>query len=94
MADGSYEKGKVKVVWVEDNPDKIYSKMFDNEEEADKFGSGKNDYVIFSLEKQSHMEEFEWKILPYGRYKLYQRLIKTLRSSDSTIVEQMKDALS
>lgn len=94
MTNSTYEKGKIKVVWIEDNPEKIYSKMFNSEAEAKKFSAEKKDFVVFALEKQTNMEEFSWKLLPYGRYKLYLRLIKTLRSSNSGILEQMKNVLS
>lgn len=70
-----YKKGKIKVVWIEDDPKKIYSKMFDVQKEAKKFVQGKKDFLIFALKSQSNMEDFVWKLLPYGRYKVYLSLI-------------------
>lgn len=78
MTDIPYEKGTIKVVWIEDDPEKIYSKMFEGKKEAEEFTKEKKDYLVFSLEKQSNMEKFAWKLLPYGRYKLYLRLIRGL----------------
>ena len=75
MATRSYESGTIKVVWLEKDADKIYSKMFDTPAEAEKFGKTKKNYVIFSLIDQQNMEEFSWKLLPYGNHQLYIKLI-------------------
>ena len=75
----AYEKGQIKVVWIDDDPEKIYSKMFDTEEKAQKFAGQKKDFVIFSLETQTNMDEFSWKILPYGKYRVYLNLVKGYR---------------
>lgn len=72
----SYESGKIKVVWLADDPNKIYSKMFETIESAEKFAKGKKYYLIFALETQHNMEEFSWKLLPYGRHKIYFWLVK------------------
>lgn len=72
-----YEKGIVKVVWVDiENSDKIYSKMFNDEASAKEFAQSKQSHLIFKLEDQSNMEEFSWKILPFGKYKMYKFLLK------------------
>jgi hypothetical protein len=71
-----YEKGKVKVVWIEDDPEKIYSRMFDEKKEALKFTQNIEHFIMFSLETQENMEEFEWKLLPYGHYRMYLSLVK------------------
>lgn len=93
MVKTNYEQGKIKVVWIERDPEKIYSKMFNLEEEAEQFGETKEDYVIFALEKQKNMEEFSWKLLPYGRYLLYSRLVKMLRVEKLHMLLHVKDAL-
>jgi len=94
MANSSYEKGKVKVVWIESDPEKIYSKMFDSEKEAEKFAKVKVDYIVFALERQRNMEEFSWRILPYGKYKLYLLLVKSLNLRNSNLLKSIKKALS
>ena len=71
MSNGGYEKGKIKVVWIDREPGKIYSKMFENIDDAVKFGEKKVDFIIFSLVHQEGMEEFEWRLLPYGKFRLY-----------------------
>ncbi len=71
-----YEKGTIKVVWVEDAIHEIQSKMFEDEKEAAQFAKYKKDYIIFSLIKQKNMETFSWKILPYGNYKIYLMLLR------------------
>jgi hypothetical protein len=68
-----YEKGTIKIVWIEDS-ELIYSKMFESEEDAEKFAHDKKDYLIFKLVTQKNMEDFSWVILPYGRYKIYKLL--------------------
>jgi hypothetical protein len=78
-----YEKGTIKVVWIERDLHEIYSKMFDNEADAAEFGETKEDYVIFSLIKQEHMEEFAWELLPYGKYKLYLSALEIFRKGDA-----------
>lgn len=94
MTDNSYEKGKVKVVWIERDPEKIYSKMFDTEKAAEQFAKTKGDYIIFALEKQRNMEEFCWRILPYGRYVLYKRLVKTVQGSKNSFTRYLMDIFS
>lgn len=74
-----YEKGTIKVVWTESDPLRIFSKMFDGERAAQAFAEDKRDYVIFLLLQQKDMEEFSWKLLPYGKYKLYTILFRLYR---------------
>lgn len=81
----NYEKGKVKVVWVKDDPMRIYSKMFENKKSAVDFGEKKEDYIIFSLIDQKNMEEFSWKLLPYGRYKLYLKTLSIFQGNKGTV---------
>ena len=65
------ERGVVKVVWASKNGKKIYSKMFNSSKDAVKFGESKKHFLVFQLVKRKKMEEFEWKLLPYGHSKLY-----------------------
>lgn len=95
-----YEEGTIKVVWIQHDPLHIYSKMFDDIAEADKFGRTKGDYVIFSLVKQAKMEEFAWKLLPYGNYRLYTSVVggykkskESIRTSKETIIDPVKKLL-
>ena len=77
MSTQEYEKGTIKVVWItDDGQNKIHSRMFDSETEADRFGRNKRDFIIFKLLQQQDMETFSWELLPYGKYKMYQRVIK------------------
>lgn len=71
-----YEKGTIKVVWIENSIDEIHSRMFEDEKEAADFAKDKKDYIIFSLLKQKNMETFSWKLLPYGNYRIYLMLIR------------------
>lgn len=77
MKNGDFEKGKIKVVWIKSDPLRIYSKMFENIKAAVEFGEKKEDYIIFSLVQQKDMQEFEWKLLRYGKYKLYTALVQS-----------------
>ena len=70
------EKGTVKVVWVTKNAKKIYSMMFDNAKDAEKFGRTKKDYLIFRLLWHRKFKAFAWALLPYGNYKLYEAALK------------------
>jgi hypothetical protein len=81
----TYEKGTIKVVWIENDPVRIYSRMFNDEEKAEDFGKQKEDYVIFSLVKQENMKMFEWKLLPYGKHKTYLRLFKGYRKLKGSV---------
>lgn len=88
-----YEKGTIKVVWMEDDINRIYSKMFDDVKEAKRFAQDKNDYLIFALIKQENMEEFEWELVPVGRYGLYSKLLtyyKRHKGSIDNIVKLLK----
>ena len=73
MGDLPYERGTIKVVWIDDS-EFIYSKMFNDEVNAEEFAKDKKDYLIFKLVKQKNMEDFTWKLLNYGRYKVYKFL--------------------
>lgn len=70
------EKGTIKVVWITKDAKKIYSKMFDSINEAEKFGRKKKDYIISRLLWQKRYKIYAWEILPYGNYKLYQAALK------------------
>jgi hypothetical protein len=70
-----YEPGKVKVVWIGDRSDTIKSRMFETEEEADRFGQEKGDFIVFRLVQQEEMKTFTWEVLPYGQHRLYQKIV-------------------
>lgn len=71
-----YEKGKVKIVWIEDDVLRIYSHMFDDLNRARAFAAQKHTYVIFELIRQHEMRDFAWKLLPYGKFRLYTWLFR------------------
>ncbi len=75
MSIEAYSKGTIKVVWITDSSDEIHSHMFETETEADAFGKTKGTFLIFSLIKQEKMQTFSWKLLPYGQYELYHKLM-------------------
>ena len=76
-----YEKGIVKVVWIEmdKGPDEIYSKMFNSLTEGIEFAKDKENFLVFGLVSQKNMEEFSWQLLPFGKYKLYHIIIKAFQ---------------
>ena len=92
MTQPVYEKGTIKAVWIKDDSGRIYSKMFNQVEKARKFAEIKKDYIIFALVKQKNMQDFEWKILPYGKYRLYQLAIRLYRKYGSKIFNLFKNA--
>jgi hypothetical protein len=73
------EKGTIKVVWLEDRVENIYSKMFESESEAITFGRTKKDYLIFRLLWHKEMNEFSWELLPQGKFSLYKKLFRLYR---------------
>lgn len=84
-----YEKGTIKVVWIESNVSKIYSKMFNNEKSAEGFAHNKEDYIIFSLINQKNMKEFSWKLLPYGKYLLYKSMVGFYKKHKGSILNML-----
>lgn len=70
------EKGTIKVVWVAKDVKKIYSKMFDSIEPAQRFGKSKKDYLIFKLLWHKKFKTYSWELLPYGGYNIYQSALK------------------
>jgi phage major head subunit gpT-like protein len=78
-----FEKGKIKVVWIEKDANKIYSKMFNELDKALKFTENKDDFLVFSLLKQKNLEDFSWKLLPYGKHKIYKFLFKSYKQIKS-----------
>ena len=56
MSIESYEKGTIKVVWLDENINKIHSKMFESEAEAENYAQPKKDYLIFKLIKQKDIK--------------------------------------
>lgn len=85
-----YEKGTIKVVWVENNIHEIHSRMFEDEKEAAQFAKDKHEYVIFSLIKQNNMETFSWKLLPYGNYKIYVMLMRFYHRFKGNLLKVLK----
>lgn len=69
------EKGTIKVAWSGKSDKKLYSRMFNSIDEAVKFSKNKKYFLIFELMKHKGMEEFEWKILDYGKAKEFFRLL-------------------
>jgi len=78
MASKKIERGTIKVVWVSKNPKKIFSKMFNSLKEAEEFANKKKKSLIFQLVKYNNMRHFEWNILPYGKAKIYLKLLKRI----------------
>ena len=90
MSQPIYEKGIVKVVWIDSDPERIYSKMYDSEEKAKQYAKTKKNCIVFALVKQENMKDFEWKILPYGEYKLYKLAIRLYRRYGSKLIKLLK----
>ena len=86
MEEKIFEKGTIKVVWVEDAPKRIYSKMFESVKDVEKFAKEKQDYIVFKLIRQKNLEEFEWEIMPLGRYQLYETLLKNYNKHRTKIL--------
>lgn len=89
-----YEKGTIKVVWIEKDPDTIFSKMFESEKDALSFAKSKTDYLIFKLITHQHMKEFSWKLLPHGQYRLYKILIQGTHVPRETLISSVNKLLS
>ncbi len=86
MKEKIFEKGTIKVVWIEKDPKRIYSKMFESVKDAEKFAKEKQDYIVFKLIRQKNLEEFEWEIMPLGKYKLYETLLKNYNKHRTKIL--------
>ena len=86
MKEKLFEKGIIKVVWVEKDPKRVYSKMFEGVKDAEKFAKEKPDYIVFKLIRQKNLEEFEWEIMPLGKYKLYETLLKNYNKHRTKIL--------
>ena len=83
------EKGTIKVVWITADTKKIYSKMFDSAEAAEKFGSRKKDYIIFRLVWHKNHRVYCWTLMPYGKYKLYRKALSFYRKRGSRLLERI-----
>lgn len=90
MAPKIYEKGTIKVVFIKDDSGRIFSKMFNDVEKAKQFAKTKKDYIIFALVKQKNMADFEWKILPFGKHRLYQLAIRLYRKYGNNLIKLIK----
>lgn len=75
-----FEKGLIKLVWIDKDINKIHSKRFDKVEGAEKFGKDKKHYIIFKLLHQKDLKEFGWEILPYGENKVYKTFLKMYKA--------------
>ncbi len=91
--DTVYEKGTIKVVWIEKSIETIYSKMFSSKKEAREFAAGKSDFLIFQLVSQDRMKEFSWQILPYGNFELYTKLMRRYKKAGRNIIDILAKAL-
>lgn len=83
------EKGTIKVVWITKDTSRIYSKMFESEEKADAFGRAKKNYVIFRLNWHKKYKEYCWAILPYGKYRLYQKALGFYNKRGAKLAEKL-----
>jgi len=90
MAKIVYERGTIKVVWIKDDPSRIYSKMFDDLEEAKRFAKSKQDYIIFALVKQKQMRDFEWELLPFGKHRLYKLALRLYQKYGNNVMKFLK----
>jgi len=90
MVQTVYEKGIIKVVWLGSDQLRIYSRMFDDLEEAKQFAKSKKDCLVFSLLKQKKMKDFDWKLLPLGEYRLYKLAIRLYQKYGNKLVKLLK----
>ena len=69
MIDG--ETGEIKIAWLEDNPAVLYSKMFDDLDEAQKWlrdkENKKHSALVFH-KMYSESGQYAWQMLPFGNY--------------------------
>lgn len=86
MAGKILKKGIIKIVWIGGDLSKTYSKMFENIESAKKFARRKDDYLIFKLLKKRDESEFIWEVLPYGKFKIYQKAINLYKKNKDKIL--------
>lgn len=78
---GVLEDGTIKVVWVNKaDPETFESKMFNNLEDAVKYGEGKT-HLIMQLQDNND-NYYRWKLLPYGEYERYKSVIKWVNTFD------------
>jgi hypothetical protein len=94
MSTPIYEQGTIKVVWIEDDPEEIYSRMFESEVEAEAFAQSKKDYLIFALIQQQDMRDFSWRLLPYGRADLYTKLFRNYKKYQGKVLETLAALIS
>jgi len=72
------EKGIIKVAWIEDKDNILYSKMFNSLAEAKKFTKQKKYSIVFKLIKRKNLE-FEWEILDYGLAQDFLKMMELYR---------------
>lgn len=76
--DNPYKVGTIKLTWIDPDNYKILSgKMFNTVEEAlNNIPKSKgNNWLLFKLLKTDG-EEYNWELLPYGKYKGYETGMK------------------
>ncbi len=93
MSQPTYEKGTIKVVWIEDKPEEIYSRMFEDEAEAAEFAKGKKDSLIFALITQKDMTDFSWRILPYAKHDIYMKLFRSYKKYQGKVLDFLSKLL-
>ena len=75
-----YNKGTIKVAWFKNqNYNLLYSKMFNNLEDALSFAAKIKDFMIMEL-VESVEDEYKWKLLPYGNYQQYNYGMKIVKN--------------
>ena len=66
-----YEKGTVKLTWIDPNDYSILdSGMYNSVEEALADSKGKKNFMVFQL-KERKGDTYSWQLLPYGKYNEY-----------------------
>lgn len=72
------EEGIIKVAWIEEQDNILFSKMFDSLAEAKKFTKKKEHSLIFKLLRRKDLE-FKWELIDYGKAKDFFALVKIYR---------------
>ena len=74
------ESGTIKVVWHKKNePNVVFSKMFKNLADARAYATGLDNYMIMELDS-NNQDDYNWKLLNYGDFRLYKLAIKVLKN--------------
>lgn len=72
-----YNRGTIKIAWIDDDYTIMKSKMFNSVKKAEAFADKHDidDYMIMELVKRSG-HHYQWKVLPYGNWPKYNRYMK------------------